>query len=81
MLNVVQEENRFIVDIREIVRQGMHPKKEVMEFIQQTPVGSVIEIHLPHPGQPLVAAIEGLGLSCILNELGPGHYRIMTLKM
>jgi hypothetical protein len=81
MLDVKQEGIRMIIDVREMIKTGMHPKREILETIQNAAKGTVFEIHLPHAAQPLVAAIEQLGLDCVINELGPGHFRLLSLKM
>ncbi len=81
MLQVKQEGVRMIIDVREMVKKGMHPRKEIMETISQAAQGTVFEIHLPHPGQPLVSSLKQLGLDCVVNQLGPGHFRILSLKM
>jgi xanthosine utilization system XapX-like protein len=41
----------------------------------------MIEIHLPHPAPPLIAALEAIGIDCVLNELSPDHYRLLALKL
>lgn len=81
MLEVKKEGIRMIIDVREMVKKGLHPRQEIINAVQNAPKGTVFEIHLPHPGQPLVAAFEQLGLDCVINELGPGHFRLLALKM
>ncbi len=81
MLQVKQDGIRMIIDVREMIKKGMHPRNEIIETIRQSAKGTVFEIHLPHAAQPLVAAIEQLGLDCVLNQLSPGHFRLLTLKM
>jgi hypothetical protein len=81
MLNVQREGSKAIIDARELIKQGIHPRNDIIEFIKAEEVGTVIEIHLPLPGQPLVNAVEQLGLNCVVNELGPEHYRILVVKI
>ncbi len=81
MFQVKQEGVRMIIDVREMVKRGMHPRKEIIDCVRNASKGTIFEIHLPHPGQPLISAIEQLGLDCVLNQLGPGHFRLLTLKM
>lgn len=81
MLEMKQDGVRMVIDIRELVKKGMHPKREILETIQTAEKGTIFEIHLPHAAQPLVAAIESLGQDCVVNQLGPGHFRLLTLKM
>jgi hypothetical protein len=80
MLNVQREGTKAIIDVRELIKQGIHPRGEIIEFIKEAELGTIIEIHLPLPGQPLVAAVEQLGLNAVVNEIEPDHYRILILK-
>jgi hypothetical protein len=80
MLNVQREGTKAIIDARELIKQGIHPRGEIIEFIKEAELGTIIEIHLPLPGQPLVAAVEQLGLNAVVNEITPEHYRILILK-
>ena len=72
---------RAIIDVRERVLRGEHPRKEILDFVKSTPVGTVIEVHLPHRGEPLAAGFTALGMNAIINELEPGHYRLMAVKL
>jgi hypothetical protein len=81
MLDVKIDGLRSIIDVREMVKQGMHPRNEIINYVTEAQKGTMIEIHLPHPGQPLVTALEQLGLECVINEIEPGHYRLLTLKI
>lgn len=80
MLNVQREGSKAIIDARELIKQGIHPRGEIIEFIKEAELGTIIEVHLPLPGQPLVAAAESLGLNVVVNELAPDHYRLLILK-
>lgn len=57
MLPVKYEGVRVIIDVREMVKQGIHPRNEIIETVQMAGKGTVFEIHLPHPGRPLIAAL------------------------
>lgn len=81
MIEVKQEGVRLIIDVREMVKKGMHPRKEIIDTVVQAAKGTIFEIHLPHPGQPLVASLKQFGIDCITNEVGPGHFRLLALKM
>jgi hypothetical protein len=81
MFEVKQEGARIIIDVREMVKKGMHPRKEIMDTVLQAAKGSIFEIHLPHPGQPLVASLKQFGIDCIINEVEPGHFRLLALKL
>lgn len=72
---------RAIIDVRERVLRGEHPRKEILDFVKSTPVGTVIEVHLPHQGEPLAAGFTAMGMNAIINELEPGHYRLMAVKL
>ncbi|MDP4083372.1 MAG: amino acid decarboxylase [Bacillota bacterium] len=81
MQNVKMEGKRAIVDVRERILKGEHPRKEIMDFVKASPVGTIFEIHIPHRGEPLIAGLESLGMNVIANELEPGHFRLMAVKL
>lgn len=81
MQNVKMDGKRAIVDVRERILKGEHPRKEIMDFVKSSPVGTIFEIHLPHRGEPLIAGLESLGMNVIANELEPGHFRLMAVKL
>ncbi len=72
--------NHILIDVREIIRKGMHPRGEILQVVRDAPKGSVIEIHVPHRTQPLIAAMENLGLKVAVTEVEPGDIRILTAK-
>ncbi|HJV44096.1 MAG TPA: amino acid decarboxylase [Bacillota bacterium] len=80
MLPIEQDGNRSIIDVRELILNGVHPRNQIIEYVRNCPEGTVVEIHLPHPAPPLVGALESLGLMCVMNELEPGHFRVLTVK-
>lgn len=75
------EDKRAIIDVRERVLRGEHPRKEIMDFVKSAPVGTIFEIHIPHRGEPLIAGFQAFGMNVIANELEPGHFRLMTVKL
>ena len=81
MLDVKKDGLRIIIDVRENIKKGEHPRNEIIDYVKEVEKGSMIEIHLPHPAPPLTALLEGLGLECVTNELAPGHFRLLTLKI
>lgn len=81
MGNIQLDGKRAIVDFRERILRGEHPRQEIIDFVHTVPVGTIIEIHIPHYGQPLIAGLEALGMNVIVNEIEPGHFRLMTVKM
>ncbi len=72
--------NHIFIDVREIIRKGMHPRGEILKAVREAPSGSVIEIHVPHRTQPLIAAMEDMGLNVAVTEIEPGDIRILTAK-
>jgi hypothetical protein len=80
MLTIQREGSKAIIDARDLIKQGIHPRAQILEYIKEAELGTLIEIHLPLPGQPLVAAVEQLGLNVVVNEIEPEHYRLLILK-
>ncbi|MGX6444779.1 amino acid decarboxylase [Neobacillus sp. K501] len=81
MHNFQIEEKRAILDIRERVLKGAHPRREILDFVKSSPIGTIFEIHLPHRAEPLVASFQSLGMNAIVNEIEPGHFRLMAIKL
>jgi hypothetical protein len=81
MLEVEFKGNVAIIDIRERILKGEHPKREIIEFVKEAKQGTIIEIHLPHRAEPLSAALESIGISAIINAITPEHYRMMCVKL
>lgn len=81
MRNLEVDGKRAILDVRERILQGEHPRQEIIEFVKTVPVGTIIEIHIPHYGQPLIGGLEALGMNVIVNEIEPGHFRLMAVKL
>jgi uncharacterized protein (DUF2249 family) len=72
--------NHILIDVRDIIRKGMHPRGEILQVVREARTGSVIEIHVPHRTQPLIKAIEDMGLKVAVTEVEPGDFRILTAK-
>lgn len=81
MLNVKMEGNKAIIDVRENILRGEHPRGEIIEYVKNAPNGTIFEIHVPVRAQPLINALNALGMNAIINELGPQHFRIMAVKI
>lgn len=81
MGNIELDGKRAILDYRERILKGEHPRQEIVDFVRTAPVGTIIEIHIPHYGQPLIAGLEAMGMNVIVNELERGHFRLMTVKL
>lgn len=81
MQNFQIDGKKAVIDVRERIAKGEHPRREILNFIKSAPVGTVIEIHLPHRGEPLIASLQSLGMNVIVNELEPMHFRLMAVKL
>jgi len=74
-------DKKAVMDIRERIAKGEHPRREILNFVREAPVGTIFEIHLPHRGEPLIASLQSLGMNVIVNELEPMHFRLMAIKL
>lgn len=74
-------DKKAILDVRERIAKGEHPRREILNFIKCAPIGTIFEIHLPHRGEPLIATIQSLGMNVIVNEIEPMHFRLMAVKL
>jgi hypothetical protein len=81
MSNYQIVDKRVIMDVRERIAKGEHPRRELLNVINAAPVGTIFEIHLPHRGEPLIASLQSLGMNVIVNELEPMHFRLMAVKL
>ncbi|AIM17144.1 MULTISPECIES: DUF2249 domain-containing protein [Neobacillus] len=73
--------NKVVMDVRERIARGEHPRGEILQYIKHAPIGTIFEIHLPFRPEPLIANIQSLGMNVIVNELEPHHVRLMTVKL
>ncbi|MBL4953659.1 DUF2249 domain-containing protein [Neobacillus sp. OS1-32] len=73
--------NRMIIDVRERIARGEHPRREILNAVKAAPLGTIFEIHLPHRAEPLIATLQSLGLNVVVNELEPMHFRLMAAKL
>ncbi|MFB5198254.1 amino acid decarboxylase [Bacillus sp. AFS073361] len=74
-------DKKAVMDIRERIAKGEHPRREILNFVREAPVGTIFEIHLPHRGEPLIASLQSLGMNVIVNEVEPMHFRLMAIKL
>ncbi|MDG5788806.1 amino acid decarboxylase [Evansella sp. AB-P1] len=81
MLKVKNEGNKAIIDVREQIKNGEHPRKEIVQFVKQSPCGTIFEIHLPVRAEPLLTVLSSLGMSAVINELAPDHFKILAVKL
>jgi hypothetical protein len=74
-------DKKAVMDIRERIAKGEHPRREILNFVKAAPVGTIFEIHLPHRGEPLIGSLQSVGMNVIVNELEPMHFRLMAIKL
>ena len=74
-------DKKVVMDVRELVAKGEHPRREILNFIKAAPVGTIFEIHLPHRGEPLIANLQSFGMNVIVNEIAPIHFKLMAVKL
>jgi uncharacterized protein (DUF2249 family) len=73
--------NHVLIDVRDIIRKGMHPRGEILKIVREMQKGCIIEIHVPHRTQPLIKAMEDMGLNVSVTEVEPGDFRLLTVKL
>jgi hypothetical protein len=81
MLDVKMDAQRAIIDVRARILKGEHPRGEIFKYVKSAPVGTIFEIHLPHRAEPLITGLSDFGMNVIVNELEPGHFRLLTVKL
>ena len=74
-------DKKAVMDIRERIAKGEHPRREILNFVKAAPVGTIFEIHLPHRGEPLIASLQSFGMNVIVNEMETMHFRLMAIKL
>ncbi|HJV45143.1 MAG TPA: amino acid decarboxylase [Bacillota bacterium] len=74
MLEINQEGNVLSIDVRPAFHAGMHPKEQILQTIRETSTDLDIEIHLPHPGTPLIPILESLGLQVHVKPIATDHF-------
>jgi hypothetical protein len=80
-MNIVKKENETtIIDVREMVKNGVHPKDELINFFEQASKGSKTEVHVPHAAQPLVKLITSKGIDVTTEHIGEEHYCLYAVK-
>lgn len=81
MLSIIEDEQRRIIDVRELIQKGHHPKGEILQYVKELPRGTIVEIHLPHRAEPLAAGFKSMGINPITNQIGIGHFRMLAIKL
>ena len=80
MLQAKWEDKKAIIDLRERILNGEHPRHEVFDFVKSSPEETIFEIHVPRPAKPLRDGLEEMGLNVSLDELDEEHFRITAEK-
>lgn len=80
LINVHMDGKRAIIDLRQIILDGQHPRFEVFEYVKKADVGTTFEIHTPRVPKPLIKGLEDLGLPVIVDEIEASHIRVITVK-
>lgn len=80
MLPVQMDGQRAIIDLREAILEGQHPRFEVFEYVKKAEVGTIFEIHTPRIPKPLIKGLEDLGLHVIVDKIDTDHIRVVTVK-
>ena len=81
LLDIQQETGHLVIDARNAIRTGHHPRYEILKLVQDAPMGTLCEIHVPHRTVPLVGALEELGLNVAVSEVEPFHWRLRVMKL
>jgi len=76
----IQENGTTIIDVREMVKNGEHPKDDLINYFKQAPKGSKTEIHVPHAAEPLVRLIRAAGIEVTSEHIGEEHYCLLAVK-
>lgn len=81
MYDIQIDGKRQVIDLREAIKNGAHPRHDMFELIKAAEVGTILEIYTPRRPVPLIRGFEDLGLNVIVDELEPGKVRVITVKM
>lgn len=80
MLQVQWEGKKAIIDLRERILNGEHPRQEVFDFVKDSPDDTTYEIHVPRRAKPLREGLKDLGLTVTLDELAENHFKVIAKK-
>jgi len=73
--------NQTVIDVREMVNNGKHPKNEIIAYLESLPKGKVTDIHVPHEAEPLVELIKLSGLEVTVEKIQSDHFCLHTVKL
>lgn len=80
MFDVQYEGNRAIIDVREFIKGGGHPRFEIFNYVKEAPVYTMIEVHVPRYAKPLIVGLEEMGLAVDVKKIAEDHYQVTTEK-
>lgn len=80
LLKVSHDGPHLIIDAREAIRQGRHPRAEILTMVQEAPAGTICEMHLPHRPEPLIGALQQIGFNVTVSQPEPGDFVLRVLK-
>lgn len=80
MLGVEMKGTRAVIDLRERILAGEHPREEVFEYVKKSDGGITFEIHTPRVPGPLIKGLEDMGLDVDVEEVASDHVIVTTIK-
>lgn len=80
LLNIQMDGNRSIIDVREAIKGGAHPRFEIVDYVKQAPINTIVEVHVPRYAKPLIKDLEKLGLVVEVIKRHAEHYLVITEK-
>lgn len=80
LLNVQLDGKRAIIDVRELIKHGGHPRFAIFDYVREAPVNTVVEVHVPRYAKPLIKGLEVMGLIVDVKEIDSGHFKVITEK-
>ena len=81
MLQIQREESHLVIDARNAIRKGHHPRYEILTLVKEAPRGTLCEVHVPHQTAPLIVALEELGLNVAVSQVSPDDIRLRVMKI
>lgn len=80
MLDVTIDGREATIDVREIIKDGAHPRFAIFDYVKEAPVHMIFHIHVPRRAKPLVDGLKEMGLDVTIQELGPSHFLVTAEK-
>lgn len=73
--------NQTVIDVREMVNNGKHPKNDIIAYLESIPKGKMTDIHVPHEAEPLVQLIKAQGFEVTVEKIEADHFCLHTVKI